>query len=93
MKRRYPIGAEYTKAGTHFRGHLGDRLILLNFGPNFTFNPMSEPLIVAAAGLEWEVIWSSESFKYGGEGTPPLYNPFLTLAGHSALVLKYEPIS
>jgi maltooligosyltrehalose trehalohydrolase len=72
----------------YFGEELGDRLLIINFGPNLTYNPAPEPLIVAGNGLQWEVIWSSESFEYGGEGMPPIFNPYIILPGHSAIVLK-----
>lgn len=66
----------------------GDRLLLVNFGPTLTFNPAPEPLLVAGNKLEWEVVWSSESVSYGGEGTAPTFNPYVTVPGHSAIFFK-----
>lgn len=72
----------------YFGGQLGDRLIIINFGADYSFNPGPEPLIVAGSGLHWQLMWSSEDFIYGGEGTHPLEKPYLRVAGHSAIVLK-----
>lgn len=72
----------------YFGGDQGDRLLIVNFGPNLTYNPSPEPLIVAGENLRWKVIWSSESFDYGGEGTLPINKPYFVVAGHSAVVLK-----
>lgn len=72
----------------YFGGPLGDRLLIINFGPNFTFSPGPEPLVVAGEQLQWDILWSSESFNYGGEGTPPFNKPYMVISGHSALVLK-----
>ncbi len=66
----------------------GDRILLINFGPDYYFNPSPEPLLVAGLDLEFEVLWSSESSSYGGEGTPPINIPFWKILGHSAIVLK-----
>lgn len=72
----------------YFGRDLGDRLIIVNFGPDLTYNPAPEPLIVAGENLQWEIIWSSESSIYGGLGTPPINNPYWKIPGHSAIVLK-----
>lgn len=68
-------------------GH-GDRLLIINFGPDFTYSPCPEPLLVAGKGLIWETLWSSESSDYGGEGTPRNNIPYWNILGHSAIVLK-----
>jgi maltooligosyltrehalose trehalohydrolase len=77
----------------YFGGELGDRLLIVNFGPDLTYNPAPEPLIVAGEGLHWEIIWSSESVNYGGVGTPPINAPYWKIPGHSALVLKPKKVS
>lgn len=71
-----------------FGGKRGDRLIIINFGADHTFNPAPEPLLVAGQDLEWEVILSSEFFIYGGEGSSPINTPHWKIPGHSAIVLK-----
>jgi maltooligosyltrehalose trehalohydrolase len=56
-----------------FFGKLGnDRLLLLNLGPQLQLAPVPEPLLAAPALRYWRVIWSSESPRYGGAGTPPV---------------------
>ncbi len=72
----------------YFGNEYNDRLLIVNFGSDLNFNPAPEPLIVAGEGLQWEIIWSSESFIYGGVGTPPINNPYWKIPGHSAIVLK-----
>lgn len=72
----------------YFGGELGDRLLIFNFGPDYYFNPAPEPLLVAGENKEWKVLWSSESWTYGGEGTPPINIPYWKILGHSAIVLK-----
>lgn len=70
----------------------GDRLILINFGIDHILSPAPEPLLVAGEGLEWKLIFSSASIKYGGEGTPFLVQKPWKMLGHSALVLETSPI-
>jgi maltooligosyltrehalose trehalohydrolase len=41
----------------------------VNFGESRELNPIPEPLLAPPLGLEWEVLWSSESARYGGSGT------------------------
>jgi maltooligosyltrehalose trehalohydrolase len=66
----------------------GDRLLLVNLGPDLTLRPGPEPLLAAPEGKVWEIQWSSEAPEYGGVGTPPLYRRgYLRIAAESALVL------
>lgn len=66
----------------------GDRLLLINFGPDHYFNPGPEPLLAPKLNQEFEILWSSESIVYGGEGTPPINIPYWKILGHSTIVLK-----
>lgn len=72
----------------YFGKEKGDCLLIVNFGPDHHFNPAPEPLLVAGEELEWEILWSSASITYGGEGTPPINVPYWKILGHSAIVLK-----
>ncbi|MET0645918.1 MAG: malto-oligosyltrehalose trehalohydrolase [Pyrinomonadaceae bacterium] len=49
-----------------------DRLLVVNFGSDLGLNPAPEPLLAPPAGKVWKTIWSSEDYRYGGTGTPPL---------------------
>ena len=49
-----------------------DRLLVVNFGSDLSLNPAPEPLLAPPAGRVWKTIWSSEEYRYGGTGTPPL---------------------
>jgi maltooligosyltrehalose trehalohydrolase len=75
-----------------FFGEEGDdRLLLINFGIDLLLHPAPEPLLAAPGGCGWTVLWSSESPKYGGAGTPaqePAGN--WSIPGHAALVMKPE---
>jgi maltooligosyltrehalose trehalohydrolase len=65
-----------------------ERLLLVNLGDDLQLSPLPEPLLAPPEGCEWEVLWSSESPKYGGNGTPPLaWDENCRVAGRSALVL------
>lgn len=46
----------------------GDRLLLVNLGPQIEARAWPEPLLAPAPGCAWEVVWSSESPRYGGMG-------------------------
>jgi maltooligosyltrehalose trehalohydrolase len=46
-----------------------DRLLLVNFGERQVVHPASEPLLAPPAGYRWEMLWMSESPRYGGTGT------------------------
>jgi maltooligosyltrehalose trehalohydrolase len=64
------------------------RLIIINFGIDFTLSPAPEPLLAPPEGTDWEILWSSENPRYGGAGTPPLTtDQYWRILGHSAVVL------
>ncbi len=44
-----------------------DRLLVTNFGGRLPLLP-AEPLLAPPSDCEWEMIWSSESVRYGGPG-------------------------
>ena len=70
----------------------GDRLLIVNLGPELTLRPAPEPLVAPLEGQAWQILWSSEAPEYGGGGTPPLYrNGYLRLPAESALVLAPGP--
>jgi maltooligosyltrehalose trehalohydrolase len=45
-----------------------DRLLIVNFGRRHRHVPAPEPLLAPPSGFEWELLWSSESARYGGPG-------------------------
>jgi len=65
----------------------GDRLLLVNLGPDLDLRSAPEPLLAAPAGGGWQVIWSSEDPRYGGGGTPAVEADGWRLLGESAVVL------
>lgn len=67
-----------------------DRLLIVNLGAGFVLTPMSEPLLAGGSGAAWKLIWSSESPRYGGDGTQPLNlngESGWRIPGHAALIL------
>ncbi|HEX8097027.1 MAG TPA: malto-oligosyltrehalose trehalohydrolase [Pyrinomonadaceae bacterium] len=55
-----------------FHGAGQDRLLVVNLGRDLNLNPAPEPLLAPPAGKVWTILWSSEDYRYGGTGTPPL---------------------
>ncbi|MDR3404786.1 MAG: DUF3459 domain-containing protein [Chthoniobacter sp.] len=49
-----------------------DRLLIFNFGPALQYSPAPEPLLAPPDGSQWELAWSTEDPKYGGNGITPL---------------------
>jgi maltooligosyltrehalose trehalohydrolase len=69
----------------------GDRLLVVNLGCDLDLRPVPEPLLAPPCGTRWELLWSSESPRYGGSGTPPLRpHSHLHVPGESAVLLRSE---
>jgi maltooligosyltrehalose trehalohydrolase len=67
----------------------GDRLLIVNLGPDLDLNPAAEPLLAPPEGLGWKIMWSSESPRYGGCGTAPLKEVGCwNLPGHCAIAIE-----
>ncbi len=65
-----------------------DRLLLVNLGRDLHLDPAPEPLLAPPAGKRWEVLWSSEDLRYGGNGTaPPDTDENWRIPGEAALAL------
>jgi maltooligosyltrehalose trehalohydrolase len=45
-----------------------DRLLIVNLGCRSELTPVSEPLLASPSGMEWELIWTSDSPHYDGPG-------------------------
>jgi maltooligosyltrehalose trehalohydrolase len=56
-----------------FGGASGDRLMIVNLGADLDLSPAPEPLLAPPDGTHWQVMWSSEACRYGGQGTPALH--------------------
>jgi maltooligosyltrehalose trehalohydrolase len=70
----------------------GDRLLVVNLGPDLDFSPAHEPLTAPPLGHDWRLSWSSEAPAYGGQGTPSrAADAAWTIPG--ACALFFEPAS
>jgi maltooligosyltrehalose trehalohydrolase len=68
-----------------------DRLLIINLGPDLHLDPAPEPLLAPVEGHGWNLGWSSESSRYGGAGTAPIYGiENWRLPGNAAIVLVPE---
>jgi maltooligosyltrehalose trehalohydrolase len=56
-----------------FFGERGDdRLLVVNLGARIHADPFAEPLAAPPSSRAWTTVFSTESSKYGGWGTPPV---------------------
>jgi maltooligosyltrehalose trehalohydrolase len=66
----------------------GDRLLLVNLWCDARLDSPAEPLLAPPLSAEWILAWSSEDFRYGGCGTPPIESDDgWFLPGHAAVIL------
>jgi maltooligosyltrehalose trehalohydrolase len=69
-------------------GRGSDRLLIINLGCDLDLSPIPEPLAAPPFASHWRVAWSSESVRYGGQGTPPVApNATWHLPGECAVLL------
>jgi maltooligosyltrehalose trehalohydrolase len=52
----------------YFAKENNDRLLVVNLGRGKKLMPASEPLLAPPSNGEWEILWTSESPRYGGPG-------------------------
>ena len=52
----------------YFASENNDRLLIVNLGKRQGLEPAPEPLLAPSLGFEWEMLWTSESPRYGGPG-------------------------
>ena len=70
-------------------GYQDDRLLVINLGTELRLSPSPMPLLGPPENCEWEVQWSSDDPKYGGNGTPPLDSDLNWIVpAQAAVVLK-----
>jgi maltooligosyltrehalose trehalohydrolase len=80
FRRQIPGGVDGAVLGPasfalrYFSKEADDRLLLVNFGERQVLHPVSEPLLASPSGRTWETLWTSESSRYGGEGTVVITN-------------------
>jgi maltooligosyltrehalose trehalohydrolase len=68
-----------------------DRLVIVNLGRDLDLSPCPEPLLAPARGADWELAWSSEDVKYGGDGTRASAAASWQVPAHAALVYRATP--
>lgn len=74
----------------HYSNDQYNYLIIVNFGTDFTFNPISEPLLASGDKKDWKMIWCSDAFIYGGEGIKPHIPLHWNISGHSTAIYKIK---
>jgi maltooligosyltrehalose trehalohydrolase len=71
-----------------------DRLLLINLGSDLLLSPVPEPLLAPDAGKGWEVLWSSEDPRYGGDSAvAEEEEDGWRLPGESAVVMKASGVA
>jgi maltooligosyltrehalose trehalohydrolase len=81
FRQQMPGGVDGAVLGTtsfllrYFSAENDDLLLLVNFGERQLLHPASEPLLAPPPGKKWEVLWNSESQRYGGAGTVIMPTP------------------
>jgi maltooligosyltrehalose trehalohydrolase len=105
LRRSDPVIAAQGEHGVHIDGAaLGpecfllrhatpagdDRLLVVNLGRDLDLRPAPEPLLAPPDSKRWSVLWSSESSRYGGDGTPPMDadGDGWRILGHAAVLLQ-----
>jgi maltooligosyltrehalose trehalohydrolase len=53
----------------------GDRLIVVNLGPETPLAPVTEPLLAPPPGRHWDLLFASEDSAYGGSGAASPESP------------------
>ena len=82
------LGAESFVLRFAGRSPGGERLLVVNLGPDIDTGGFPEPLVAPPDGLNWRLAWSSECPDYGGRGTAPIVDEHgWRIPGHSATVL------
>ena len=66
-----------------------DRLLVVNLGSREDLTPAPEPLLAPPVNCEWEILWTSESQRYGGPGAVDIAtDERWILPAESALVFR-----
>lgn len=77
-----------------FNDEYGDRLLVVNFGADLTYEPGPEPLIAPSLDRFWSIEWSSARIAYGGGGVEsPESEDGWRIPGETAILLRERPIS
>jgi maltooligosyltrehalose trehalohydrolase len=77
-----------------FGGDAGERLLLINLGPDLVLDIAPEPLLAPPQNRLWSPFWTSEDFKYGGCGAPHPDGPDCwSLPAESAIVMGPDGVN
>jgi maltooligosyltrehalose trehalohydrolase len=69
-----------------------ERLLIVNFGEQFVFSPVPEPLLAPPLAHEWQILWSSDAAQYGGVGILRLITDSgWTIPAEAAVALRAAP--
>jgi maltooligosyltrehalose trehalohydrolase len=64
-----------------------DRLLIVNLGRDLALEPAPDPLLAPIEGQFWQVLWSSESPRYGATATPATqHDQVLRVPAEAALI-------
>ena len=55
-----------------FGDEAGDRLLVVNLGPELVIPSVPDPLFAPPEGRVWRMVWTSDDIAYGGDGTPAI---------------------
>ena len=73
----------------YFDEVIDDRLLIVNLGGREELRSVPEPLLAPPADCTWEILWTSESQRYGGPGAVDIYtDEKWVLPAESALVFR-----
>jgi maltooligosyltrehalose trehalohydrolase len=74
-----------------FGGRAGDRLLILNLGPELSYEPCPQPLLAPVPGRKWFPMMSSKEIRFGGHGAtfPDGVGPW-RIPGQCGLVLTSD---
>jgi maltooligosyltrehalose trehalohydrolase len=73
-------------------GGESDRILIVNLGCDLDLSPLPEPLAAPPLASHWQLEWSSEAIRYGGQGTPSIHpNTRWHMPGEAAILLRSEP--
>ena len=68
---------------------IDDRLLIVNLGGREELRSVPEPLLAPPADCTWEILWTSESQRYGGPGAVDIdTDEKWVLPAESALVFR-----
>ncbi len=59
----------------YFSAQGDDRLLMMNFGGHQVLHPAAEPLLAPPHNSRWEVLWTSDSQRYGGTDAAMILAP------------------